>query len=232
MKFSASRWACGAACLVLWTGAALAQTAPSPLKTDSQKTFYALGAALGRNAAQFNLSPAEMKDVLLGFQDAARSRPLKVDMSVYMGKLSLLVQARQAKKAAAQKKTGQAYLAKAAKQKGAKTFPSGLIYIPIKEGSGKAPKASDTVKVNYTGRLVSGKVFDSSAQHGGKPIEFPLSNVIPCWTEGIQKMKVGGKAKLVCPSSIAYGDKGAPPVIPPGATLVFDVDLLGISGRP
>ena len=104
---------------------------------------------------------------------------------------------------------------------------SGLVYRELRAGTGASPKASDTVKVNYRGTLVDGTEFDSSYKRN-EPISFPLSGVIPCWTEGVQKMKVGGKSQLVCPSSIAYEDRGSPPVIPGGATLIFEVELLGI----
>ena len=104
---------------------------------------------------------------------------------------------------------------------------SGLIYTELKAGSGPSPTATDTVKVNYRGTLADGTEFDSSYKRG-QPAEFPLNRVIPCWTEGVQKMKVGGKAKLVCPPSIAYGDRGAGQAVPPGATLTFEVELLEI----
>jgi len=104
---------------------------------------------------------------------------------------------------------------------------SGLIYTELKSGSGPSPSATDTVKVNYRGTLANGTEFDSSYKRG-QPAEFPLNRVIPCWTEGVQKMKVGGKAKLVCPPSIAYGDRGAGTAVPPGATLTFEVELLDI----
>lgn len=111
------------------------------------------------------------------------------------------------------------------------TTASGLIYQSLKEGTGASPKASDTVRVHYRGTFPeSGKEFDSSLKRG-QPIEFPLTGVIACWTEGVQKMKVGGKAKLTCPPAIAYGARGAGGVIPPNATLNFDVELLGIQGR-
>jgi FKBP-type peptidyl-prolyl cis-trans isomerase FkpA len=108
--------------------------------------------------------------------------------------------------------------------------PSGLVYRSLKDGTGDNPKSSDTVKVNYRGTFPDGKEFDSSYK-GGKPIEFPLNRVIKCWTEGVQRMKVGGKAKLTCPSTIAYGGRGAGGVIPPNATLLFEVELLGINGK-
>ncbi len=113
-------------------------------------------------------------------------------------------------------------------QSGPATSPSGLVYQSVKEGSGASPKATDTVKVHYRGTFPdSGKEFDSSYSRG-QPAEFPLNGVIPCWTEGVQKMKVGGKAKLVCPPGIAYGSRGAAGVIPPNATLNFEVELIEI----
>jgi FKBP-type peptidyl-prolyl cis-trans isomerase FkpA len=107
------------------------------------------------------------------------------------------------------------------------TTASGLVYQSLKEGTGAVPKASDTVKVHYRGTLQDGKEFDSSYKRG-EPIEFPLSGVIPCWTEGVQKMKPGGKAKLTCPPAIAYGSRGAGGVIPPNATLDFEVELISV----
>ena len=118
----------------------------------------------------------------------------------------------------------------AAKEAGAVVTPSGLVYRSLKDGQGASPSATDTVNVHYRGAFPDGKEFDSSYSRG-KPIEFPLNRVIPCWTEGVQRMKVGGKAKLTCPSRIAYGERGAGGVIPPNATLVFEVELLGVRGR-
>jgi len=123
--------------------------------------------------------------------------------------------------------SGDAYLEKAAKEPGAVKTASGLIYRELRPGSGPSPTASDTVKVNYRGTLTDGTEFDSSYKRN-EPISFPLSQVIPCWTEGVQKMKVGGKAQLVCPPDIAYRERGSPPVIPPNATLIFEIELLGI----
>jgi len=121
--------------------------------------------------------------------------------------------------------------AKAAKESGAVVTASGLVYKSIKEGSGASPKATDTVKVHYKGTFPDGKEFDSSYKSGG-PAEFPLNGVIKCWTEGVQMMKVGGKAKLTCPAPIAYGERGAGGgLIPPNATLVFEVELLGVNGK-
>jgi FKBP-type peptidyl-prolyl cis-trans isomerase FkpA len=119
-----------------------------------------------------------------------------------------------------------AALAAAAKESGASVSSTGLVYRSLKDGTGASPKATDTVKVNYRGTFPDGKEFDASR---GNPISFPLNRVIPCWTEGVQKMKVGGKAKLTCPSAVAYGPRGAGGVIPPNATLVFEVELLAIN---
>jgi FKBP-type peptidyl-prolyl cis-trans isomerase FkpA len=120
------------------------------------------------------------------------------------------------------------YLDKAATEPGAQKTASGLIYRELRPGAGASPKATDTVRVHYRGTLTDGTEFDSSYKRN-EPAEFPLNMVIPAWTEGVQKMKVGGKSHLVCPANIAYGQRGAPPVIPGGATLIFEIELLGIA---
>ena len=123
-----------------------------------------------------------------------------------------------------------AVTAAAAKEAGAVVTPSGLVYRSLKDGTGASPSATDKVKVHYRGTFPDGKEFDSSYKRN-EAIEFPLNGVIPCWTEGVQRMKVGGKAKLTCPSAIAYGSRGAGGVIPPNATLLFEVELLAINGK-
>ena len=120
--------------------------------------------------------------------------------------------------------------AEAAKEPGAVVTPSGLVYRSLKDGTGPSPTATDTVRVHYRGTFPDGREFDSSYKRN-EAIEFPLSGVIKCWTEGVQKMKVGGKAKLTCPPSIAYGERGAGTAVPPNATLHFEVELLGIKGK-
>ena len=121
------------------------------------------------------------------------------------------------------------YLSKAAAEPGAVKTSSGLVYRELRPGTGASPRPTDVVQVHYRGTRVDGKEFDSSYR-AGQPLKFPLNGVIPCWTEGVQKMKVGGKSQLVCPASIAYGERGAPPDIPGGATLIFEVELLSIGG--
>jgi FKBP-type peptidyl-prolyl cis-trans isomerase FkpA len=118
----------------------------------------------------------------------------------------------------------------AAKEEGAVVTSSGLVYRSLKDGTGASPKATDKVTVHYKGTFPDGREFDSSYKRG-QPIDFPLNGVIPCWTEGVQRMKTGGKAKLTCPPEIAYGARGAGGVIPPNATLVFEVELLGVNGK-
>jgi FKBP-type peptidyl-prolyl cis-trans isomerase FkpA len=121
-------------------------------------------------------------------------------------------------------------LARAVAEKGAVVTPSGLVFRSVKEGTGAGPQATDTVRVHYRGTFPDGREFDSSRSRG-QPATFPLNRVIKCWTEGVQRMKVGGQAKLTCPAVIAYGERGAGGVIPPNAVLQFEVELLGIEGK-
>ena len=197
------------------------------LTTDEQKTLYALGVAISQSLGDFALSESELEIVKAGMSDGTLKRPIKVDMQTYGPKLQQLAQARAAGVAEQEKKAGAAYVAKAAAAPGAVKTESGAIVQTLKEGKGPTPTAADKVKVHYHGTLIDGTVFDSSVQRG-EPATFPLGNVIKCWTEGVQKIKVGGKSRLVCPANIAYGERGSPPVIKPGATLVFEVELLEI----
>jgi FKBP-type peptidyl-prolyl cis-trans isomerase FkpA/FKBP-type peptidyl-prolyl cis-trans isomerase FklB len=201
--------------------------ADAELKTDDDKTFYALGIALSRNLAVFNLKPEELELVKQGLTDGVLDKQKKVDFDAFSGKIQTLAKNRSAVTADAEKKAAVEFLEKAAAEKGAKKTASGLIVTEIKPGTGESPKATDRVKVHYHGTLRDGTVFDSSVKRG-EPATFPLNGVIPCWTEGLQLMKVGGKSKLVCPSAIAYGDRGSPPAIKPGAPLVFEVELIEI----
>jgi FKBP-type peptidyl-prolyl cis-trans isomerase FkpA len=202
-------------------------TKGSDPKTDQDKTFYALGLLVGANLTQFSLTPEEMEFVSKGVADAAARAKPQVDLHVYGPKVQELMKARAGASLAAEKQKAAAFREGAAKEEGAQKSPSGLVYRTLKPGTGANPTFADTVKVHYQGSLPDGTVFDSSIERG-QPVEFPLNKVIPCWTEGVQKMKVGEKAKLICPSEIAYGDQGRPPQIPGGATLVFEVELLEI----
>ncbi len=213
----------GAVALLLGAQIGVAQE----LKTDEEKTLYAIGVAISRNLAPFSLTPEEVKMVQLGLADGVAGGTPKVSLEEFGPKIQALAADRATKAAGKEKEASKAFLDKAATEPNATKLPSGVIYIETAAGTGASPKATDQVKVNYHGTLISGEVFDSSRDRG-EPVTFPLNGVIPCWTEGVQKMKVGGKAKLICPSDTAYGDRGAPPKIKPGATLVFEVDLLSI----
>jgi FKBP-type peptidyl-prolyl cis-trans isomerase FklB len=215
-------------------GVASAQEKPS-LKTDKEKLSYSLGFDYGSRFPKQSVE-VDTKAFAVGFGDALAGGKPVMGEEEFRKVLVDFQQQMRAKMAAAvqqagedNKKKGAAFLAENKKQKGVVTLPSGLQYKVIKEGKGAKPKATDTVSVNYRGTLIDGTEFDSSYKRN-QPATFPLSGVIKCWTEGVQLMKPGGKAKLICPSDIAYGERGAPPNIKPGATLVFEVELLEVGG--
>jgi FKBP-type peptidyl-prolyl cis-trans isomerase FkpA len=195
-------------------------------KSDEQKTLYAVGLAVAKQISVFNLTPAEFDIVKQGITDGATGKTPLVDLEAYSQKIQALALARrdaQGGKLAAMAKD---FVDKAAKEKGAVKTSSGLIYLSLKEGSGTGPAATDKVKVNYRGTLVDGKEFDSSYKRG-QPVELPLNGVIKCWTEGMQMMKPGSRARLICPPEIGYGERGIG-LIPPNATLVFEIELLEV----
>ena len=224
MRFVVS---CLVTVLCLGTTAALA-AAPEPT-TDEQKTLYALGLAINQSLGNFALSEPEFDLVKSGIADGFFKRP-KVDLQTFGLKISELQQARALLIAEAEKKAGAPFLAKAAAESGAKKTESGAILTTIREGNGVTPKVTDMVKVHYLGTLIDGTVFDSTAKQGA-PATIRINEMSKCWVEGMQQMKVGSKSKLVCPSSLAYRDKGLPPLIKPGATLVFEIELLEIVAK-
>lgn len=201
------------------------QFSPAGLTTDEQKTIYAAGLVMARQLGELDLSPAELEIVKRALSDAAAGKPA-ITLEEWGPKIQGLVQSRSAKVAQREKANAAGFVAKAAAEPGVVKTPSGLIYKETTPGTGASPKSTDTVKVNYRGTFTNGKEFDSSYKRN-EPAQFPLNGVIKCWTEGVQKMKVGGKAQLVCPSEIAYGDQGRGE-IPGGATLVFQIELLDI----
>ena len=206
------------------TPAASAQNAD--LTTDQDKTLYAIGLVLGQQVNDFKFTAGELDIVSLGMKDAVLGVEPKVALDEYGPRIQGLMQERTAAVSAAEKQASDAWVAEQAALPGAQRSDTGVIVIPITEGTGANPTAENTVRVHYHGTLRDGTVFDSSVQRG-EPISFPLNRVIPCWTEGVQKIKVGGKAKLVCPSDTAYGDQGSGE-IKPGAALAFEVELLAI----
>ena len=198
---------------------------------DTKKVMYAVGASIGKSLANdFSPTPAEMDELMKGLKDAAAGKPPAVKPEEMMPKIQQLVTTRREARGKIEKTKGDEFLAKAAKEKGAEKTASGLIFTSVKPGTGAAPAATDTVTVHYKGTLTDGTEFDSSYKRNA-PIDFPLNGVIKCWTEGVAKMKVGGKAKLVCPSEIAYGERGAGGSIPPNSVLNFEIELINIAGK-
>ncbi len=204
--------------------------APTP-KTEDDKTLYALGLLVGRNLKVFNLTASELEQVKSGLTDEVLNRPPVVPGDTYAPKVNALARTRTQAHLEQEKAKGAAICDQASHESGAEKLPSGLVYKSLKEGTGAQPTKTDTVKVNYEGKLPDGTVFDSSIKRN-QPTEFALNGVIPCWTEGGGKMKSGGKAKLTCPSNLAYGDQGRAPKIPGGAALVFEVELLEVKPTP
>jgi FKBP-type peptidyl-prolyl cis-trans isomerase FkpA len=198
-------------------------------KTDDDKALYALGVLLSQNIKTFDFTDKELDMVKAGLADGAKDKPQfePEELEKMVPKLQELQQKRTAAATEREKTAGAAYLEKAAAEKDAKKTASGLVFKEKKAGDGPMPTASDQVKVDYEGRFTDGKVFDSSIKRG-EPAVFPLNGVIPCWTEAVQMMKVGGEAQVVCPPALAYGDEGRPPQMRGGATLVFDIKLLDI----
>lgn len=212
------------------------QAAEVKLDTDDQKAVYGLGAQIGEDLKSrlgtLGLTPEETTTLLAGINDqfAGKTRIDPKDPA-QAGRFDSFRRERMKSMASEETTASSAFVEKAAQETGAVKTDSGLVYTEVEAGKGATPTATDTVKVHYHGTLRDGTVFDSSRERG-EPVEFPVNGVIACWTEGLQKMKEGGKAKFVCPASIAYGDSGAPPSIKPGAALSFEVELLSISKAP
>jgi FKBP-type peptidyl-prolyl cis-trans isomerase FkpA len=198
-------------------------------KTDDQRAAYAYGYKIGQNLAPVGLSEPEVRALAQGLHEAASGKDAAVNMAIYLPKVQEMIQKHVAARIEPEKKRGAAFAEAFAKEAEVKPINGGAGYIKIlTEGKGAMPTPDDTVKVNYRGTLINGTEFDSSYKRN-EPATFPLSHVIPCWTRGVAMMKVGSKAKLVCPSDIAYGDQGEPRAgIAGGATLVFEVELLDI----
>jgi len=222
------------------TPAPAAATAPAaapaaPVYTEAQ-VIETIGWYMGKNsqAESFEFTPEQVEMVLRGFSAALNGKPAPFEQKQIGAQVQAYVTAKQEAFVAKLKQKGlaetAAFLAEVKKMPGVVMTPSGLCYEIIKPGEGPAPKVTDTLKAHYTGALISGKVFDSSVARG-EPVEFPLDQVIPGWTEGLQKIAKGGKIKLYVPPQLAYGDDGRPG-IPPASTLVFEVEILDIKPTP
>ena len=221
------------------TPAATAAAPASAFKTNREKTGYAIGAKVGRDLTTLKEQgvDADPATIIAAVTDALTGAPLKMSEREIQDTLTAVQTENQNKQMAkmktsgdANKKEGEAFLAANKTKEGVKTTASGLQYKVIKEGTGPMPKSTDTVSAHYRGTLINGKEFDSSYKRN-EPLKFPVTRVIPGWTEAIQMMKVGSKYQLFVPSELAYRENGAGPEIGPNATLIFDVELLGIDGQ-
>ena len=207
---------------LLCVAIAVPAQAATKVESDQDKTFYFIGTLTAPMLEIFALSDDELELVLRGIRDTLRGESIALDQEEFAPKLRLLQEERQKVALAIEAKKSGEYLVQQSKLEGAESTPSGLIFTELEAGSGEKPAASSKVRVKYEGRLRDGTIFDAGTT------DFPLDKVIPCWKEGVSRVKVGGKARLVCPAEIAYGNRGAPPKIRPGAALTFDVELLEI----
>lgn len=207
-------------------GAAGAQAEERLSAEDRNKALYTLGALMGSQLGDLELNDEELERLMAGFRDEVSGRDLELDPREHMPQLNAFVSQRQEQATGRMRESQQRYIDEFVEEGGTRT-ESGLAYRIIEPGRGGKPGASDTVEVHYEGRLTDGTVFDSSHRRG-ESISFPLDQVIPGWTEGLQLIAPGGSIQLVIPSELAYGDRGSPPAIPGGATLIFDVELIDV----
>lgn len=197
------------------------------LETEDDKTIYALGVNLARNLDHLPLSKSERELLQAGFSDGIEKREPLVDTVRYGRRADGLYERRRANTASGSGEAEEAFLAEAAAAEGAVVSDSGMVMVVLSPGEGPSPGPQARVRVHYHGTLRDGTVFDSSVARG-EPAVFTLNRTVACFTEALQKMRVGGKSRITCPAEIAYGDQGAPPLVKPGATLAFEVELLSI----
>ena len=200
---------------------------PAKIETEDDKTYYSVGYLYGKRFADFKLNDREKAALMQGVREGVSGQKEQVKTMEFAMKFKDIVQKKMASKSTGEIEKGKKFLENFVKTEKAQKTDSGLAYKILTPGKDPKPKATDTVKVHYKGTLIDGTEFDSSYKRN-KPIEFPLNRVIKGWTEGMQLIGKGGKIKLVIPSDLAYGNQGAPPSIPGGATLVFEVELLDI----
>jgi FKBP-type peptidyl-prolyl cis-trans isomerase FkpA len=209
-------------------GPAKATSAPETTLTEDEKAVYALGTQVGEQSLgvvkALDLGPSEMEAFKKGLVAGIDGKKSPYPFEQYRQRLSARAEGNMARDSAATKEKGTAFRAAAASEPGATQSASGLVFLSLQPGQGESPKATDVVRVNYRGTFIDGSEFDASK---AGPVSFPLTGVVPCWTEGLQLMKVGEKAKLVCPPELAYGDRPRGPIAA-GSTLVFEIELVGI----
>ena len=200
--------------------------AADDLKSDQDRMFYYLGGVLSANLKSLALTEGEVDLVMRGMRETLSGDALELDAAVYGEMLNNLAQERMQASSASEAAAAEAYIAEMAKEEGAVQTESGIVIVEITAGTGASASADSTVKAHYHGTLRDGTVFDSSVERG-EPLTISLSNVIPCWREGIPTMKEGGKSKITCPSNQAYGDRASGP-IPGGSALPFEVELIEV----
>ena len=219
--------------LALLAGSATAADPKMTLKTDKDKVSYSIGLNIGRSMKTegLDINPdalaAAMKDVFAGTKPQLTEEEIQTVMQNFQKEMMAKRSKSQEEGLSKNKAEGVKFLADNKAKPGVKTTASGLQYKVIKDGAGKTPKATDTVKTHYRGTLINGKEFDSSYKRG-EPAEFPVNGVIKGWTEALQLMKEGSKWQLFIPSELAYGERGAGQDIGPNSTLIFDIELLSV----
>jgi FKBP-type peptidyl-prolyl cis-trans isomerase FkpA/FKBP-type peptidyl-prolyl cis-trans isomerase FklB len=203
------------------------------LETEDQKLLYALGSAMSRNLAILDLTEEEFAIVTAGLTDGTLGKEAQVPLETYLPQIQGMLQARTARAAEREGLAGVELQKEATAEPGAEVLPSSVIYRELTPGTGPTPAMTDSVKVHYTGTLRDGSTFDTSKKtDDAPPASFVLGQVVGCFRDGITKMKVGGTSKLTCPPATAYGERGSPPKIRPGATIVFEVELVEIVSAP
>jgi FKBP-type peptidyl-prolyl cis-trans isomerase FkpA len=195
-------------------------------RTDEQKALYALGFELGRDTQVFGLTPEEMEYVKAGLTAHAKGEAPVVDVEALGPKIAEMARTRMKARAEKEREKSKPFLEEAAREEGAVRTGSGLIFKSLREGSGAHPTATDMVKVNYRVTLPDGKEAESSYKLQ-EPALLPLNGIVKCWNEGVRMMKVGGKARIVCPSDLVFGDRGSP-TIPGGSAVIYEVELVGV----
>jgi FKBP-type peptidyl-prolyl cis-trans isomerase FklB len=227
------RWLAGLGLVIVFcAGQIVAQESPL-LKDQKDKVSYGIGMEIGRNLKKqsFDLNPELLvkgvKDAFSGEKALMTDQEILDTMTAFQKEVMAKQQETAKKVGEKNKAEGDVFLAENKKKEGVTTLPSGLQYKVIKPGSGKKPKATDTVTVHYRGTLIDGTEFDSSYRRG-QPVSFPVNGVIPGWTEALQLMEEGAKWQVVIPSGLAYADRGAGRDIGPNATLIFEVELISV----
>ena len=197
------------------------------MASERDQALYAIGARLGRSLAPFALSEGELETVLRGLRDAVLGRELAVNETAQQDRIDALLRERRSLSLAAERAASAGFLEQAAREPGAVRTPSGLVMVALRAGSGESPGPADRVRLHYHGRLRDGNVFDSSVERG-VPFEVAMARALPCWREGLLRMRVGGKSRLVCPAELAFGASGDPPRVAGGAAVVYEIELLAI----